>query len=98
MILGMTLSTIITQTLALICNTYTAFSKNNKNIYIANCLFNIFAMITGIFQKDYGLCISYVIVIYRSIGILYKQKISEKTKYFPGSRFWSVVRKGMVDS
>ena len=52
---SMTTQTIITQTLALICNTYIAFSKKPLNIYIATLLFNIFALLTGLFQKDYGI-------------------------------------------
>ena len=82
MIFGMTTETVISQLLALICNTYTAFAKNTKRIYIANCLFNFFAMITGLLQKDYGLCVSYGIIIYRSILMIYKSSVKQKYKHF----------------
>lgn len=83
MFLGMSIGTIVTQTIALFCNTYTAFSKKTKNVYIANCLFNIFAMLTGLLQGDYGTCVSYLIIIYRSIATIYKDKVSSKISWFP---------------
>ena len=82
MICGMTIETIITQVLALICNTYTAFAKHTKHIYVENCLFNIFAMLTGLLQQDYGLCLSYMVVIYRSILMLYKTRVKQKYPHF----------------
>ena len=82
MLLGMPIETIITQTLALICNTYVAFSKNNKRIYVATCLFNLFALLTGLLQQDYSLCASYSIVIYRSIIVLFKDKIKLRFLFY----------------
>lgn len=79
----MTTQTTITQTLALVCNTYIAFSKKPLNIYIATLLFNIFALLTGLFQKDYGLVCSYVIIVYRSFGMLLKDKYKDKMFWFP---------------
>ena len=83
MILGMSLDIIISQTLAVICNTYITFTKRQKNIYVANFLFNLFCLITGLFQKDYALCVSYCITIYRAVLLIYKNKLKEKMNWFP---------------
>ena len=80
MILGMTFGTIATQVLALICNAYIAFTKNQKRIYITNTLYNVFCILTGVLQSTYSLCASSTIIIFRSISLLYKDKI--KTKCF----------------
>lgn len=83
MIFGMTIGTIITQTLALICNAYVAFTKNKKRIYVANIFYNLFCILTGIIQQTYSLCTSSTIITYRSIALIYKEKIKEKYKWFP---------------
>lgn len=83
MFLGMTLDVIITQTLAVVCNTYITFAKKQKNIYVANFLFNLFCLITGLFQKDYALCVSYLITIYRAISLIYKDKLKARMNWFP---------------
>lgn len=79
----MTLETIITQSFALICNTYCAFTKNKKNIYLVTLLFNTFCLLTGFFQGNYGLVASYIIIIYRSIALLKKDLLKTKFKLFP---------------
>ena len=65
---------IVTQIVALICDTYMAFTKTSKRVYIANTLFNIFAGLTSLLQKDYGTALSYSIILYRSVSLLYKDK------------------------
>ena len=75
MILGMSLNIIISQTLAVICNTFITFTNRQKSIYVANFLFNLFCLITGLFQKDYALCVSYLITIYRALSLIYKNKL-----------------------
>lgn len=79
----MTFETIITQSLALCCNTYCAFTKNKQRVYIATMLFNIFCLLTGFFQHNYGLVISYCIICYRSIIMLMKNKIKKWYCIFP---------------
>lgn len=74
---------IVTQIIALICDTYLAFAKTSKRVYTANTLFNIFAGLTSLLQKDYGTALSYSIILYRSISLLYKDKLKEKYKWFP---------------
>ncbi len=83
MFFGMTIGTIITQTLALICNAYIAFTKKRKRIYIANILYNLFCILTGIIQRTYSLCTSSCIIIYRSVALIYKQKLKQVCKWFP---------------
>lgn len=73
---------IVSQVLALLCNTFIAFSRSKRNVYIANFLFNVFALLTGFFQGDYGLCLSYTIILYRSAIMLYKDKIKSQCKHF----------------
>lgn len=83
MFLGMSIDTVITQTLAVMCNTYIAFARKQKHIYIANVLFNSFCLITGLLQKDYAICVSYLITIYRAVSLLYKDKLKNKFAWFP---------------
>lgn len=78
----MPIETIVTQTLALCCNTYVAFTKSKKHVYVASFMFNVFALLTGLFQQDYGLCVSYILIIYRSLVIIYKDRIKVKCKHF----------------
>lgn len=79
----MSMETIITQILALTCNTYCAFAKKKQNIYIATMLFNLFCLLTGFFQNNYALVVSYIIIMYRSVILLRKDSLKAKIPWLP---------------
>lgn len=77
------LQLIIIQCISVLINTYIAFTKNIKRIFIVTFLFNLSLLILYIVNKDMTTIAMYVIITIRSFIYIYKDKIQEKTNCVP---------------
>lgn len=75
------MSVIIIQIISVLINSYIAFAKNIKHIYIVTFLFNLSLMILYLVNQDKTTFIIYIIITIRSFIYIYKDKF--KTNIIP---------------
>ena len=74
---------IITQILALVCNVVISFTQRKIIIQLMNILYNLICIFIGLLQSEYSLCISSVVIIYRSVAIIWRDTIIKRVNWFP---------------
>ncbi len=69
------ITSILLQTLAVIINTYIAFTNKKKHILVAGFIYNAFCLILFFLIKDYAGMASYVLIVFRSAVYLFQDKL-----------------------
>lgn len=76
-----TVVSMLLQVISLFVTVVVAFTKSHRIVYLCTLTFNMSCLVLAVFQADWGTMVSYIIIVYRSVCILYKDELTKRLKH-----------------